>query len=36
MATDKQKMAAAEAFATKWNGTGYEKGDTQKFWLELL
>ena len=36
MATDKQKMAAAEAFASKWNGTGYEKGDTQKFWLELL
>jgi type I restriction-modification system DNA methylase subunit len=36
MATDKQKSAAAEAFATKWSGTGYEKGDTQKFWLELL
>ena len=36
MATEKQKSAAAEAFASKWNGTGYEKGDTQKFWLELL
>ena len=36
MTTDKQKSAAAEAFATKWSGKGYEKGDTQKFWLELL
>ena len=36
MTTDKQKSATAEAFATKWGGTGYEKGDTQKFWLELL
>ncbi len=36
MTTDKQKSAAAEAFASKWSGTGYEKGDTQKFWLELL
>ena len=36
MTTDKQKNAAAEAFASKWSGTGYEKGDTQKFWLELL
>ena len=36
MTTEKQKSAAAEAFAQKWNGKGYEKGDTQKFWLELL
>ena len=36
MTTEKQKSAAAEAFATKWSGTGYEKSDTQKFWLELL
>ena len=36
MTTDKQKSASAEAIATKWSGTGYEKGDTQKFWLELL
>ena len=36
MITDKQQSAAAEAFASKWNGMGYEKGDTQKFWLELL
>lgn len=36
MTTDKQKSSAAEAFAARWSGTGYEKGDTQKFWLELL
>ena len=36
MTKEKQKSVAAEAFATKWSGTGYEKGDTQKFWLELL
>lgn len=23
-------------FVTRWGGQGYEKGDTQKFWLELL
>lgn len=23
-------------FADRWSGKGYEKGDTQKFWLELL
>ena len=27
---------AAEAFAARWKGKGYEKGDTQRFWLELL
>ena len=36
MTTDKKKATAAKTFATKWSGTGYEKGDTQKFWLELL
>ena len=36
MSSDKQKSAAAEDFATKWSGTGYEKDDTQKFWFELL
>ena len=28
-------MAAAE-FAAKWKDRGYEKGESQKFWLELL
>ena len=27
---------AAKAFATKWAGKGYEKGQTQQFWMELL
>ena len=35
MKKDLQYIAANE-FATKWQGHGYEKGDTQKFWLELL
>ena len=33
---DKKRQSAAVAFAEKWQGRGYEKGDTQKFWLELL
>ena len=32
---DKQARAAAE-FAAKWKDKGYEKGESQKFWLELL
>lgn len=27
---------AARLFAEKWSGRGYEKGETQKFWLEFL
>ena len=27
---------AAEAFARRWEGRGYEKGDSQLFWTELL
>ena len=36
MNTDKQQAAAAKDFAESWANRGYEKGDTQKFWLELL
>lgn len=36
MTTDKQQAAAASDFSKRWSGKGYEKGDTQKFWLELL
>ena len=36
MMTDKQQATAAGKFAKRWSGKGYEKGDTQKFWLELL
>ena len=34
--TDAQQRAAAKAFAEKWKGRGYEKGETQAFWLSLL
>ena len=34
--TDKQQRAAAADFAKKWEGRGYEKGESQTFWLELL
>ncbi len=27
---------AAERFATEWQGRGYEKGESQTFWLQLL
>lgn len=36
MKTEKQQAAAAAAFAKRWNGKGYEKGDSQVFWTELL
>lgn len=31
-----QQQKAAKDFAAKWAGKGYEKGDSQKFWLSLL
>ena len=31
-----EKKAAARAFAEKWKDRGYEKGESDKFWLELL
>ena len=34
--TDTQQRAAAKAFAKNWKGRGYEKGDSQIFWVELL
>ena len=36
MNTEKQQRAAAAAFARKWEGRGYEKGESQTFWIELL
>ncbi len=36
MNTDKQQRTAAAAFARRWEGRGYEKGDSQTFWIELL
>lgn len=34
--TDVQQRAAAKAFAKNWKDRGYEKGDSQIFWAELL
>ena len=34
--TDAQQRAAAAKFAEFWKGKGYEKGESQKFWLSLL
>ena len=34
--TDVQQKAAARKFASDWNGKGYEKGQSQTFWLTLL
>lgn len=34
--TEKQQKAAAAAFASKWENRGYEKGESQLFWTELL
>ncbi|MBQ6254027.1 MAG: class I SAM-dependent DNA methyltransferase [Bacteroidales bacterium] len=35
MANISQKQAA-KAFVQEWSGKGYEKGETQRFWLSLL
>ncbi len=34
--TEKQIAQAASKFAKRWQGKGYEKGESQVFWLELL
>lgn len=36
MITEKQQKIAAADFAKRWEGRGYEKGDSQTFWIELL
>ncbi len=36
MNTEKQQREAAMEFAKRWEGRGYEKGDSQVFWTELL
>lgn len=36
MKTEKQMAAAAVEFAQRWKGRGYEKGDSQIFWADLL
>ena len=34
--TDLEKRKAAKAFSEFWQGKGYEKGESQAFWLSLL
>ncbi len=36
MNAEKQQKAAAAEFAKRWEGHGYEKGESQRFWLDLL
>ncbi len=36
MNTEKQQKTAAIEFAKRWAGKGYEKGESQRFWLDLL
>lgn len=36
MKTEKQMATAAAEFAKRWEGRGYEKGDSQPFWFDLL
>ena len=35
MTPNEQKKAAAE-FAARWKDKGYEKGQSQQFWIDLL
>lgn len=34
--TDSQKKNQAKEFAKRWKGKGYEKGQSQMFWMDLL
>ena len=36
MKTEKQQSAAAAEFAERWKGKGYERGQSQPFWIDLL
>lgn len=36
MLTEREQRKAAKEFAKKWEGIGYEKGDSARFWLSLL
>ena len=33
---EKEQRKAAKEFAQRWQGKGYEKGESQKFWIDLL
>ena len=34
--TDREQKNAAKEFAEYWKGKGYEKGESQPFWLSFL
>ena len=34
--TEREQRAAAKKFADEWRGKGYEKGESQLFWISLL
>ena len=36
MKTEKQISMAASEFAERWKGRGYERGESQPFWIDLL
>ena len=36
MKTEKQMSLAAAEFAARWKGRGYERGESQPFWIDLL
>ena len=36
MTLDRERKDIIKNFVSKWTGKGYEKGESQKFWLELL
>ena len=36
MKTEKQIAQAAAEFAERWKGRGYERGESQPFWIDLL
>ena len=36
MKTERQMAAAAAEFAQRWEGRGYERGESQLFWADLL
>lgn len=36
MITERQQREVAREFAARWQGKGYEKGESQRFWLDLL
>ena len=34
--TDLEQKKKAKEFAERWKGKGYEKGESQKYWIDLL